>query len=239
MITMSNLGKNGRLGNQIFQFAFLYGLHKLKGYDYCIPPNTDLLNCFNINCKIQNNLILPKKFESGFGFDKSYPLNYKDKLDYKGYFQTEKYFKHCKRDLIQTLQFKELHKKTLPEQNLISIHVRRGDYVGNAHHPVVSLEYINQAKLYFQNKKFIVFSDDINWCKEQNIGDYYAENINHYTDLYQMTQCSGSIIANSSFSWWGAYLTPKEKVVAPKHWFSGAGTSLNTVDLYCENWIII
>jgi hypothetical protein len=66
-----------------------------------------------------------------------------------------------------------------------------------------------------------------------NIGDYYAENNNDCLDLYQMTLCKSSIIANSSFSWWGAYLSEKEKVIAPKKWFNNK----NVDDLYCDDWI--
>ena len=242
---MSNLGNNGRLGNQLFQFAFLFGLSKAKGYDFCIPPNTDLLNCFDIDCKIaefkpkvvgrlnkNHNITLERAFE----YDQNFP-NFSDNADYSGYYQTEKYFKHCKSELIQSLKFKEKSKipVNIDSKDLVSIHVRRGDYVGNKYHPVVGMNYINEAKKIFPNKKFMVFSDDIEWCKHNNVGDCYAENKNHYVDLYQMTLCSGSIIANSSFSWWGAYLGGG-KVVAPKDWFRSIVVPR---DIYCEGWEIL
>lgn len=226
----------GRLGNQIFQFAFLFGLHKAKGYDLFLKSGIDLMECFNLNYPILNKN-LPVIKEPHYHFDKNFPNNYKDHHIYNGYFQSEKYFIHCKEELKNILVFKEEHIKSIPENDLISIHVRRGDYVGNSFHPVVSLDYINRAKEKFVNKKFLVFSDDIEWCKQNNVGDYYAENKNHYTDLYQMTLCSGSIIANSSFSWWGAYLGENKNVVAPCKWFSG--NHINTKDLYCNHWILI
>lgn len=228
----------GRLGNQIFQFAFLFGLHKAKGYDLFLKPNIDLLECFDLNYPILN-LNLQIKREPHFHFDKKFPNNYNDNYLYNGYYQSEKYFEHCSNELKNVLKFRQEHIKNIPEKDLISIHVRRGDYVGNSVHPVISLEYINNAKEKFLNKKFLVFSDDINWCKKQNLGDYYAENKNHYIDLYQMTQCSGSIISNSSFSWWGAYLGMNKNVVAPKKWFDGSHKYTNTQDLYCKNWNIL
>ena len=236
MITMSNLGKNGRLGNQLFQFAFLFGLSKARGYDFCIPPNTDLLNCFDIpvNIGIFNN---KKQREKHFNFDCQFPSSYDDNTDYSGYYQSEKYFSHCKKDLMDVLQFKSEWKIPLEQdaKDLVSVHIRRGDYVGNKFYHDNSGHYINQAKKEFIGKKFIVFSDDINWCKDNNIGDYYAEGNSHYTDLYQMSECSGSIIANSSFSWWGAYLKPKHRVIAPKNWFTDRK---NDTDVYCEEWIL-
>jgi hypothetical protein len=236
MVTMSNLGTNGRLGNQIFQFAFLYALHKLNGYDYCIPPNTDLIECFDLDCKTCSKLNLPKQKEKHFFFDQSFPQDFADNKDYSGYYQSDRYFDQIKSELVGVLKFKNKHKKPLSEDNLVSIHIRRGDYVGNTVHPVVSLEYINEAKKHFPNQKFLVFSDDIKWCKQNKLGDLYSEENTHYQDLYQMTLCTGSIIANSSFSWWGAYLTSKHKVVAPKNWFSN---HLNTKDIYCKDWIIL
>ena len=234
---MSNLGNNGRLGNQIFQFAFLYSLHKLNGYEYCIPPNTDLAECFDLTCNTCSQLNLPKEKEKHFHFDRMFPNKFKNNVDYTGYYQSDKYFNKIKQELFTVLKFKNQHKKPLPDNNLVSIHIRRGDYVGNDVHPVVSLDYITRAKQHFENKKFLVFSDDIQWCKENKLGDLYSDGNTHYQDLYQMSLCCGSIIANSSFSWWGAYLSPKQKVIAPKKWFST--NTLKTDDLYCNNWIVI
>lgn len=243
MISMSNLGKNGLLCNQIFQFAFLFGLHKANGYDYCIPENTDLMNCFDIDCKIKNVNLKINKTEPYFYFDKLYPHSYTDDTNYSGYFQSDKYFKHCKQELLSVLKFKEEWKVPLKldTKDLVSIHVRRGDYVNNPHYELVSMDYINTAKKQFTGKKFIVFSDDIQWCKNNNIGDFYSEGNNRYIDLYQMTLCSGSIIANSTFSWWGAYLSTKEKVVAPSKWFGPAYNSIryNPKDIFCQEWIVL
>ena len=240
MITFNQLGNYGRLGNQMFQYAFLFSLAKQKNYSFCIPPDTDLEKCFNLSCSISHFNPTKKKHEPHFQFDNKFPSEYSDDCNYSGYFQTEKYFKPVKQQLINEFKFKEEYKTNNKDYfNLVSIHIRRGDYVNNPHHPIANFSYLHSAKSQFNNKKFLVFSDDIEWCKQHNIGDLYSTNINHYQDLYEMTLCSGSIVANSSFSWWGAYLTPKEKVVAPQKWFSGGLANNNWQDIYCEDWIIL
>ena len=241
MITMSNFGSNGRLGNQLFQYAFMFSLSKENNYDFCIPEGSDAQKCFNITLSNCKNNIVRKYKEQSFTFDVNFPQIYPDNCDYRGYYQSEKYFKKYKTELLKTFEFKQEHKISgdLDFSNMVSIHIRRGDYVNNTHYEPYSDEYLKNAKGEFNNKKYLVFSDDINWCKEMNIGYYYAENNSHYTDLYQMTLCESSIIANSSFSWWGAYLSEKEKVIAPKKWFSGKSIINDTKDLYCQEWIVI
>lgn len=258
---MTCLGKLGRLGNQLFQYAFLFALSKEKGYKFSLPPNghyykniekyassNSIFDCFDlVEPILQTKKKLPIFREKYFHYDQSFPLRYPDNVDYYGYFQSAKYFNKYKTELLSHLKFKQEHilkcDNTLDYENIVSLHVRRGDYVGNLHHPTITTPYIHEAKSQFPNKKFLVFSDDINWCKSQNIGDYYSQNSSDCVDLYQMTLCSGSIVANSSFSWWGAYLgRQKEKVIAPKHWFNDTKYFIhkkNTSDIYCQDWIVI
>jgi hypothetical protein len=103
----------------------------------------------------------------------------------------------------------------------VSIHVRRGDYVGNSFYvDLMQTNYYQKAIAEFPKRKFLVFSDDINWCKQQEIFKYCE--FTHGTeleDLNLMIHCNGHIIANSTFSWWGAYLG-KGKIVAPKQWYA-------------------
>jgi len=250
MITMSNFGSNGRLGNQLFQYAFMFSLSKQNNYEMCLPStnsnfykNYDLysesnsfFDCFYSNVFIFEKNITHNRFkEKSFHYDINFP-NYIDNCDYSGYYQSYKYFKEYKKELIESLKFKQKNtiKSELDYSNIVSIHIRRRDYVNNKIHETFSFDFLNTSKKHFNNKKYLVFSDDIEWCKKMNIGDYYAENNNDCIDLYQMTLCKSSIIANSSFSWWGAYLSEKEKVIAPKLWFNN---NKNVNDLYCDNWI--
>lgn len=103
----------------------------------------------------------------------------------------------------------------------VAIHVRRGDYVNNPFYvDLTQTDYYEKAIAEFPNEKFLVFSDDIEFCKEYFIGDEYEFNDDNELDaLNKMASCKGIIMANSSFSFWGAYLS-NAKVVAPKAWFS-------------------
>ena len=136
-----------------------------------------------------------------------------------------------------------INEKYRLEENTCSIHVRRGDYIGNGLHEVCHLEYyleaVEEMKSRTEIDKFIVFSDDIAWCKENFIGEnfLFIENNSNIEDLYLQTQCTNNIICNSSFSWWGAWLNanPNKVVIAPECWYGDL--SKDTKDLLPEKWI--
>lgn len=173
---------------------------------------------------------------------------------YRGYMQSEKYFIHNRKLILDLLSpTNEINEyligkyKFISDKNMLSIHIRRGDYVKlQNHHPLVSLEYYSEAINYVVNNTnidgYVFFSDDIEWCK-QTFGDsednYYISEEKDYIDLYLMSMCKHNIMANSTFSWWGSWLNQNENkiVVAPKNWFGPARTDLNTNDLIPENWI--
>lgn len=259
MITYSYLGKNGRLGNQMFQYALLLGIQSKQGYDIVLNENIgsiQLTECFNIkDCHFFNekDIFVPNKFEEKqFHFDKKI-LRIEDSTDFKGYFQTEKYFEHCRDKVRNSFTFKtEIKDKAnywldpYKQYNLVSIHVRRTDYVNLPnHHPLCTLDYYKSAISLFQepNTHFIIFSDDIEWCKEnlQIENATFAETGNDYVDLCIMSMCNHHIIANSSYSWWGAWLNPSEtkRVVAPKIWFGPAYFHYKTEDLYLPYFTVL
>ncbi len=164
-----------------------------------------------------------------------------------GFFQSEKYFIKNEKEIrelfkptqevIDTINGKYCH---LLSGNTISLHVRRGDYVNNSsNHPPCALSYYNKALDILGDDKVLVFSDDIEWCKDVFIGDrfIYIDNEKDYIELYMMSLCKNNIISNSSFSWWGAWLNKNKhkKVIAPKKWF-GQAISHNTNDLISETW---
>jgi len=183
----------GRLGNQMFEFAALYAFTQDLGVDY--------------------------------------------------YVQDEKWFKKYEQDI------KKLFGTGIGYTDKVSIHVRRGDYVDNKfyvdlslpnyHHKHVDLSkkqtdydlggsyelpsYYELAMAEFPGEKFLVFSDDIEWCKQQPIFKdcefYHGSEVD---DLNKMASCKHNIIANSSFSWWAAYLNPNPNkiVIAPKAWYA-------------------
>ncbi len=172
-----------------------------------------------------------------------------------GYWQSEKYFLKYKEQIVKDLSIKqelltgtEELAKQISNTNSVSIHIRRGDYVTHAHanyfHGICGLDYYKEAVSLIaksnQNIELFIFSDDIEWC-QQNIKlehpTSFVDTKSPYKDLYLMQSCKHNIIANSSFSWWGAWLNKNgEKIViAPKNWF--ADSSINTSDLCPEKWI--
>jgi hypothetical protein len=131
-----------------------------------------------------------------------------------------------------------------------AVHVRRGDYVNlktaTDFHGVLSVNYYRDAMKLVSAKhpdvQFFVFSDDLKWCRENFNIDLpltFVDNHSAYSsaDLFLMKYCHHNIIANSSYSWWGAWLNqnPNKMVIAPDKWFAGIGVS--SEGIYCENWI--
>lgn len=267
MISFNKLGNLGRLGNQMFQYASLKGIALKNQYEFVIPPkeifgkedekvlsdiNSTIYDVFDIthkNCKITNFPILLEKTHS---FDSTLFNLCPDNIDLMGYFQTEKYFSHIE-DLIREdfsfkKEIKELCKKLFLDLNLtensISLHVRRGDYVQlQDYHPLVSIEYYKNALSLMPNGlPILIFTDDVEWCKQQELfyEDRFLISENNQTgiDLCLMTMCKYHIIANSSLSWWGSWLAKSEKTIAPKNWFHEK-TNNNCSDKYLKNWILI
>jgi hypothetical protein len=172
-----------------------------------------------------------------------------------GYFQSEKYFNNYTEDIKKLFQFPQRLKGEILinaaeklkddfNEETCSIHIRRGDYLNSPdHHPTQGVSYYMKAvKKVGMDKKFLIFSDDIPWCK-QNFPEMdnfvFVEGLKDYEDLLLMSMCNHNIICNSSFSWWAAWLNwhPQKIVIAPQKWFGPANASFNTNDLYCENWI--
>lgn len=167
-----------------------------------------------------------------------------------GYWQSEKYFLPIEETIRREFTFPEasIRNKALAremsETLSVSIHVRRGDYLGGI--PVMDEKYFYPAMAYFKERygdvHFYVFSNDINWCREHlkaekiTFVDWNTGKDSPY-DMWLMTQCKHNIIANSSFSWWGAWLNRNERkvVVAPKIWFN----RVSTPDVYCVRWVVM
>jgi hypothetical protein len=264
MIGFNALGQLGRLGNQMFQFASLKGIARNRGYEYCFPPTqnknewTDhqLFNPFKLSRTSQLNVQFidanrPTIAESGFSFDEKLFNECPDWVCIQGFFQSEKYFKHIENEIRSDFEFKDEILNPCKEMisqldsSPIALHIRRTDYITNSNHTVLDLEYYQKALDEFDKEvTVLVFSDDPGWCNQQDIfsSDRFliAEGNSNYVDLCLMSLCSGHIIANSSFSWWGAWLANNNKVVAPSGWFSGSNNEhLDIKDLIPETWMVI
>ena len=212
--------------------------------------------------------------ESHFHFDEKIFNECPDNSNIFGFFQTDKYFKHVEDEIRQDYTFKKEwlepcqgFMEQFEGQEVAFLHVRRGDpnltdkrgfkwaYVNlQDQHPVQPLEYYEEALKHFpEDMPIIVFSDAIDWCKEQDFfkpdrfmfsepEDKYDDGaLVPYVDLCLMSLCDHAIIANSSMSWWGAWLqsNPNKKVIAPKMWFGPAYSHNNTKDRYCEGLEIL
>lgn len=247
MISFNNLGKMGRLGNQMFQYASLKGIARHHGLDFAIPfsPELDdwqdhqLSKYFKLDDSLRVDSVAGQneRWESHFHFDQTLFETCEDGTDLMGYFQTEKYFLDIREEILLDFSFKN----DLMETNSCDytvIHVRRGDYVGQSHfHPTCSLDYYRQA-MEITGGPFLVVSDDIEWCKKNIPADAYSCS-NNVQDLYAMSQAKNNIIANSSFSWWGAWLNqnPDKIVVSPERWFGDAYSHYNMEDIRPTEWI--
>ncbi len=176
-----------------------------------------------------------------------------------GYWQSQKYFMSIEKMIRNDFHFSEplsIQNIKLANQisnvNAVSLHVRRGDFANNPKttsvHGLCSAEYyynaINFILSKIDNPFFFVFSDDINWVKSNLKFNHKHILVSHnngcdsYIDMRLMSLCKHHIVANSSFSWWGAWLNPNKNkiVISPKKWFAN---KLDASDLIPRNWICL
>lgn len=251
MISFNNLGWKGYLGNQMFQYASLRGISSHKGYWYSIPHREYELNqCFKIpsTLNIQFDRTI---FEEKYEFNQDIFDNCPDDVNIDGFFQTEKYFKHIESEIRKDFQFKdeiydissECMKRNFSGSEVISLHIRRGDYLTDDSFECLSLEYYKNALKLMPDVPVLIVSDDPEWCRENFKSERFFTSFskNQYIDLCLMSLCDYHIIANSTFSWWGSWLSQSKKTIAPKMWFSPTGKlkSWNTKDVYRPEWILM
>ncbi len=197
---------------------------------------------YKILLKIENEkfFLEHKFFEEIYSLEKGYLV---------GFWQSEKYFKEIEKEIRKEFSFNldKLDNKNfeilnkIKKLNTVSLHIRRGDYLKNASlGNVCDLNYFKRSIKFVEEKiedpLFIIFSDDIEWCKE----NLKKENIVYIDwknkpeiDMYLMKNCKHNIISNSTFSWWAAWLNENRKkiVIMPQKWFNDKET-----DIYIENW---
>jgi hypothetical protein len=281
MIGYNKLGSNGRLGNQMFQYAALRGIAAKRGYEWVIPPDTydhdsnyGLFETFEMSGVEEKNLgFVDNKFvkESNHSFDKNIFENCPDNVSIDGYFQTEKYFTHISDDIRKDFTFKDDYLKPCKEiidsldKDPIFIHIRRSDAIGREeYHPILRLDYFEESlKNWSDDTPVFVFTDDIEWCKQKEFFKQdrflFNESNQRYqyktidglgkpqntllpqVDLCLMSLCSGAIIANSSFSWWGAWMQNDRGTIIcpdPKNWFGHKLSHLDTCDIIPNGWKI-
>ena len=267
----------------MFEYAALRGIAAKHGYDWCIPTpdrkgieNYSLHECFKLAPERKEGVIEEFQYaqEPHFHFSNELFEQCPDNISLYGFFQSWKYFSNIVDIIREDFTFHKEHlipcqemMQELEGQEPIMLHVRRGDpnltdprgfkwsYTQcGSMHPVQPIEYYEKALKKFDPKQpVVVFSDSVEWVKEQEFfsgdrflisepEDKYADgSFTPYADLCLMSLCSHAIIANSSMSWWGAWLisNPDKKVIAPKMWFGPAYADKDTKDLYCPDWIVL
>jgi hypothetical protein len=268
MLAFNHLGKLGRLGNQMFQYASLRGIARNRGYDFCIPNHNQvvkdpygfdmkielfypfkMVNVRPHNIKLLDRGYAPVAEEKYFHFDEILFNMCPDEISLAGFFQSEKYFKNIENEIREDFTFKNEILDPCKEMiksvgDAISLHVRRTDYLQNPNHTPLDLYYYTEAlNRMDSNLPVIIFTDDVEWCKKQKMfsGERFmiSESNDHYVDMCLMSLCKHHIIANSSFSWWGAWLAESKKVVSPSKWFGPDNSDKNLKDLIPETWEVI
>ena len=253
----------GRLGNQMFIVATAHSLaidnddrvlypYSIEGM--CPTPKETAVHRQTIfrNLDYTNNLSFLKFVHSEHPDMKFQEIEYKENLLLRGYFQSERYFKHNREQILklfspqrQIIEFmNKKYKNLIDSEECVSIHVRRGDYLKlSDFHNVLGKKYYHKAMKEYDGAKFIFFSDDIDWCREtfKDTKFVFIEKQPDVMDLFLMSKITHNIIANSSFSWWAAWLNENEKqtVICPGKWFGPKNSHLVTKDLTPSAWNVI
>ena len=279
-ISYNKLGSNGRLGNQMFQYASLRGIANYNQYQWMIPPpdynhkdNYGLFDTFEMtHCKpenlgFNNGMTVTEKTHA---FDDSM-FYCTDGVNIDGYLQTEDYFVHIADQIREDFTFRKDYLEPCKDyidslaSSPIFIHIRQSDNIGREeYHPILPLSFFESAlEFWSPDTPCFVFTDDLEWCKKQSLfkNDRFIFNDNPeryeyqtidgtgqmqntllpQVDLCLMSLCTGAIIANSSFSWWGAWLQgDRGKVIAPdpEKWYGSAMSHLDTSMMVPARWQI-
>jgi len=264
MITCSEF--LGRLGNELFQYASLYGI-AMQNKEMLTIPNWKYAKYFEgFFPTTEEPIHAYKTFnEQRFEYHADYisdviaderTINPSGIINFKGYFQSYKYWKHCENEVRKMLAFKSsfIYDVLLRSQKNgfnfiggrknVAVCIRRGDYVGNpGYHQIDINYYVNEIyKRLDDDVRFCFFSDDIEYCKVhfECLGDkaFFSEGMTDIEDLCLISQCDSHIIGNSTFHWWGAYLSGSKDVVRPGKYFSGHLSKHDTKDFWPEEWRI-
>jgi len=250
IVTMLDLGRMGRMANQMYQISGILGIGRKLNLEPLFPVwrNIDHQERFGSNedCGLfkhfvhqlpgipEGTVFQPERWvDWGYHDVRLPPGNW----NLKGHFQAPAYFDHV-RDTVAHY-FRMVNE---PEQNdCTSIHVRLTDY-DNAYHPRLALSYYKPAMDLFPAGRFLIFSDDIPACKEMFGSDVeYVEGLDYIQSFKLMKRCHSFIIGNSSYSAMAATLGdhPDKRVVAPRPWFGPAYCSIDAEELYDKDWTVI
>ncbi len=220
---------------------------RLRGYGY----NENLLEKIARKIKKSEACVYQEDVKKGY---QAKVFDCRDEY-ISGYWQCEKYFAEYREDVLNLFEFpdategdcQEIRNQIINDAVPVSLHVRRGDYLSskfeNVYRDVCTEAYYRHAIDYmqdrYQNCHFYVFSDDLAWCRKHLRGENMTfvscnKGKNSPYDMYLMSICRHNIIANSSFSWWGAWLNKNcgKEVLVPERWFH----HMDVCDQICDDW---
>lgn len=247
-------GRLGRTANRMFELASAMGIAKRCGRELVVPQ-WYLPDVFKGSVRIEE--LQPTKEISELGFTYCGDYLY-DKLkgnevqlDISGYLQSERYFERVAGDIRKFFTWKDDFNALLRERwgflldkELTALHVRRGDYLTNGNYIELPLQYyFSSLNMLGKTGTILIFSDDIPYCKKtmglmaKNI--VFVEGQTDVEDLWLMSKCKNFIIANSTFSWWGAWLGEINggRIIHPGAIFKGAMEKSHPVkDFFPKRW---
>jgi len=238
VITSATFGFGGRLGNQLFQLGLLFAVAARTGHRFGLRrAGEQIWDCFDLDVPelagaVTNRFTEPPR---SCNFDPRV-FSQPDGTAFEGYYQSWRYYEHCRPELRSFLKFQARHRdlarieverlRSAHHLPLVSVHYRRTDYLnpptmnawGDLH---VDGYYDRAFHRLGDDVVYVVFSDDLPWCRENvrrrhvSFADFDA-----CVSLCMMTLCDVNVIANSSFSWWGAFLNQAGgPAFAPSRWF--------------------
>jgi len=263
VLSFSHLGTYGWYGNQLYQIAATIGVAGKNNMDYVFPTWK-----YSKYFKKELPQISKEKLDKikGEFINREGPHHFEEVIipdnnknwDLGGYLQSEKYWDHCIDLVLSHLELKDEYNELIDNKygdllslNTCALHVRRGDYLMFPdYHPVCRNDYYKDAISQFDNETiFIVFSDDIEFCKKNFIGDRFkffddgdkTRGGEIVIEHNVMARCKNIITANSSFSLWASILNKNtnKKIVCPKNWFGPALAGHQLQDMYPKNAIIL
>ncbi len=236
-----------------------------QAFDADTTPRHYELDCFALDSttkKYKNRLIIKVLYSRSTIYNEPYFHYNPDLLKLpnhtvlNGYFQSEQYFADIRELLLEDFRWqkaptgknKKLAEELTKDKSSVSLHIRRGDYASNEntakYHGLTGLEYYKSATKQIEKQikapRFYIFSDDPAWCranlKLKHPTTFVDWNTDGAEDMRLMSKCQHNIIANSSFSWWAAWLNqnPAKIVIAPQRWFAHAES--NTKDVIPKSW---
>ncbi len=252
----------GRTGNIMFQIAHGYSKALEYNRQFVVPSQESstshlentLFKKVPFYIKTSNQTPTTETIWGKFTYEEIKPFS-NIPTAFAGWYQSEKYFSKFKNPVIDLfsppLSFIDKvfnHYPFFKDQEVAAINVRRGDYLTQpTRHPVISKDYILKAYEHLPpHDKLLVVSDDIEWCMDNlDFPNIIFNDNSQFWDaeaLWLLSLCDHFIISNSSFSWWGSYLsrTDNKVIIAPDTWFGPEMDRENDPrDIYCENWIKI